>query len=33
VVAPYKVYYRFDGESVWVLRCWDTRRDPEDLVI
>ena len=33
VVAPYRLYYRFDGEKVVILCCWDSRRNPAALRI
>lgn len=31
VVRPYRLIYRFDGNEIVVLRCWDARRNPADL--
>jgi plasmid stabilization system protein ParE len=28
----YRVVYRVDGEIVWIVRIWDSRRDPSTLV-
>lgn len=33
VAAPYRVIYRFDEGEVYVLRVWDTRRDPASLQV
>lgn len=33
VVTPYSVYYRLDGQTVLILRIWDTRRNPGDLAV
>jgi plasmid stabilization system protein ParE len=29
----YRVIYRVDPEVIWIVRIWDTRRDPEGLVV
>lgn len=29
--APWRIVYRYDGESVRVVRVWDARRDPTSL--
>ncbi len=31
VCSHYRLIYRVDAEVVWLLRVWDTRRNPEDL--
>lgn len=33
VAAPYRVIYRFGEDEVYVLRVWDTRRDPASLQV
>ncbi|NJL27127.1 MAG: type II toxin-antitoxin system RelE/ParE family toxin [Thermoanaerobaculia bacterium] len=33
VCGRHRLIYRIDGEIVWILRVWDTRRDPADLAV
>ena len=33
LVGPYRIIYRLDEERVFVLRIWDSRRNPDDLVV
>lgn len=28
---PYRVIYRLTEQELWIVRIWDTRRDPADL--
>lgn len=31
-VGRHRIIYRVDGELIWILRIWDTRRNPELLI-
>lgn len=31
VGRSHRVFYRIDDEHIWVVRIWDTRRDPQEL--
>ena len=34
LVGPlYRVIFRVEGDVVWIMRVWDTRRDPQGLVV
>lgn len=33
VLRPYLIIYRVVDDVVWILRFWDSRRDPESLVV
>ena len=34
LVGPlYRLIFRVEGEVVWIMRVWDTRRDPQGLVV
>jgi plasmid stabilization system protein ParE len=30
-LGRYRLIYRVDGRTIWILRVWDNRRNPEDL--
>ena len=32
VCGHHRVIYRLDSEILWILRIWDSRRNPDDLV-
>jgi len=32
VVRPYRIIYRIDVDRVYILRVWDSRRNPDDLI-
>ena len=31
IYSHYRLIYRIDGELIWLLRLWDSRRNPQDL--
>jgi len=31
IARHYKLFYKIDGETVYLLRFWDTRQDPDKL--
>ena len=33
VCDHHRIIYRLDTEVIWILRIWDTRRNPEDLKV
>jgi plasmid stabilization system protein ParE len=33
VVLNYKIFYIINGSTIYVLRIWDTRRNPDKLIL
>ena len=33
IVDKYRIFYRIEGEQVWIVRVWDSRRDPDEFFI
>ena len=33
ICGHHRLIYRIDAEVIWLLRVWDTRRNPEDLQV
>jgi plasmid stabilization system protein ParE len=32
VCGHHRIIYRADSETIWILRVWDARRNPDDLI-
>lgn len=32
VSGHHRIIYRIDSETIWILRVWDARRNPDDLI-
>jgi plasmid stabilization system protein ParE len=33
VCGHHRIIYRIESEVIWIVRIWDTRRNPEDLEV
>lgn len=33
IIREFKIFYVFDETSIYIVRFWDTRQDPERLVV